>query len=158
MPLVPRNPDDIPTQFEVIPDDTQVKCVIREAKLADKLDKRDNGYAIFEYEVMSPPEWEGRKLTDNYVGFPDPESPTMSASQRRRAMEKGIRLSQIIHSFNVPTDGVTPENPIDLSNEVEKDEINGWLQNFVGCEGEMSVSVDVYQGRPNNKIKMYLLP
>ena len=72
MPLIPRDPNVPRTvEFTVAPEDTIVKAVIREASLATKVDKSDNAYSVFKFEILSP-EWEGREVTDFYVGFADP--------------------------------------------------------------------------------------
>ena len=154
-PLIPTDPDKLQIEFETIPEDTIVHAIISDFKIADKTDKNDKHYGVLSWEVVTPLEWEGRQLTDNYVGFQGLEDPTMSDGQRRRALEAGIRFNMICACIKLKPSSV-PSNPI-ADDDVE--EINQYLQDeFVGQEGDFSVSVDTYKGRKNNKIKMYLLP
>lgn len=154
-PMIPVDPNQLPVEFEVIPEDSTVHGLIREFKVADKTDKGGNNYGVLTWEVVIPSEFEGRQLTDNYVGFQGVVDITMTDAQRRRAMERGIRFNQICACIKLSPDTV-PCNPM---TEDEIDEVNQFLNDqFVGQEGDFIVSVDTYKGRKNNKIKMYLLP
>lgn len=154
-PMIPSSPEDLPLEYEVIPEDTPCRGVIREFKIAEKTDKNNKHYGVILWEIITPVEFEGRQITDNYVGFQDFVDSLMSDSQRRRALEHGIQFNRVCAGIRIKP-SMIPCNPM-TPNEVPK--VNEFLsEEFVGQEGDFSVSVDVYKGRKNNKIKEYFLP
>lgn len=151
-PMIPKGEQDLPVVYEVMNEDTIVRAVCRSAKVADKTDKNNKHYAVFEWEVLTPQEFEGRNITDNYVAFMDELTPDMSDAQRRKALERGVRFNRITASCGVKLDMI-PTNPVD-----DLDEVNQFLEdNFVGAESEFTVSINEFQGRKSNKVKEYLI-
>src|SRR3990167_591781 len=111
-PLIPTNPDDLPVEYETIPEDTVIHGIIRDFKIAEKTDKKDNHYGVITWEVITPTEFQGRQLSDNYVGFQGEALPNMSDGERRRNLEKGIRFNRVAACVGIKLESV-PSNPID---------------------------------------------
>lgn len=155
-PMIPTDPDSLPLEYEVVPDETLVRGVIREFKVAEKTDKNGKHYGSLTWEVITPIEYEGRQLTDNYVGFQDEIDPTMNDGQKRRSLEKGIKFNRICACVGLKP-SMIPSNPITTPDEL--DEVNQFLADeFIGQEGDFNVYIDTYKGRKNNKIRDYFLP
>ena len=141
MPKIPISIDNLPTEFEPLDESLAYHVVVRACKLADEADKNGNNYLTgVKLEVLEPEEWRGRNIYDNYICIPAGAGPGSSLAERRKSEEFGIRLARFIKAFKVPYDveGIDPDDA-------------------VGCEGDVSMVNDDYQGRKMPKVSDYLM-
>lgn len=140
MSLIPVDPSQYPTEYEPI-DVEVVRVEILKFEEAPKPDKNNNPYLYLETEVVEPEDWRGRRLTDNYVAIPQPITEDMDDRERRRARESGIKFAQICACFGISAgaDGVN-------------------LEDAVGKQGDVQLTLDEYKGRKMNRIRTYLQP
>src|SRR5262245_2505955 len=138
MPEIPINPMDLPTEVEPLDETiTYLGTIVKVGEVG--VDKNGNSYFGVQIEVFEPEEHKGRKIGDNYIALPRPVEPDMDATQRRRAMESGVRLARLCRSaqFNP---GARAWNTDEL----------------VGEEVKFLVKNEEYQGRLIPKVQDYL--
>lgn len=141
MPRIPVNVDNLKTEVEPLDDNIPYKCIIRKCALSDAEDKNGNWFLTGgQLEVLEPAEWQGRSIFFNYIAIPQEVSPGASIGERRKAEETGVTLARFIKSFKIPynEEGLDPDDS-------------------VGCEGEVMVQNEEYQGRTNPRVKDWLI-
>ena len=138
MPNIPVNVDDLPTDYDPLPDDISYRGVIRSLEIKGP-DKNGDDYLKVSLEVTEPEEWAGRRTTDNYIGIPG-DLDALSGPALRQAREKGVRLARFIKAFKIPYS----------SKGIDTDAA-------IGCEGAFTVKVEMYQDRPMSKPNDYLI-
>lgn len=120
-PIIPANPDELSTTFEVMDETLTYEGIIKKCHMAQ--DKNQTPYlAIDEIEVIMPPEWMGKRVSDNYIRIPGVITPDMTIAQRRQVKDDGVKLGRICAAF---------KPPIPLSTET-----------LVGCQGKFTVKND----------------
>lgn len=142
MPKIPVDTGSLPTQFEPLDEGLTYSVVVRGLTLEGP-DKNGDNYLSGRYEVLQPEEWRGRNIFDNYIGLPHELLPTMGDVERRRALEKGVRLGQFAKCFKVPSD------PDGFDTEA-----------CLGLEGEVTVRNEEYpenSGRITSRVGEYLI-
>jgi hypothetical protein len=128
MTMIPIDMDQVPTSPDPLDESVSYRVVLRKVVQAPKLDKNGEKYYQVDTEVISPPEYKGRHVGDNYI-----KSPELTG--------KSPRFAQFIKCFAVPytKTGVNPEDGI-------------------GREGNVMIKNEEYQGEMRSKINVYLAP
>lgn len=91
--IIPVDPSDVPTSLTPLPESDAFDVILREAT-GPHVDKNEDEYISARFEVYEPSEWSGRIVMDNYIRLPGEVTPTMSGTERRMALEKGVRFAQ----------------------------------------------------------------
>lgn len=141
MPKIPVNMADLPREYEPMDSNVPYHVIIKSCSVSDAPDKNGSFFLTgIKAEVMAPEESKGRFIYANYIPLPRPMSPGMSDAERREALEAGVPFARFVDGFKVPYDdeGVDPVDAI-------------------GCEGDVMIQVEEFQGKPIPRIANVLL-
>lgn len=141
MPRIPVNVDNLKTEVEPLDENIPYHIVVRKVELSDKEDKNGCYYLTGgQVEVLEPVEWQGRSIFFNYIAIPQEISQGASIGERRKAEEQGVALARFIKCLKVPynTEGLDPDDAI-------------------GCEGDVMIKNEEYQGRTNPRVQDWLI-
>lgn len=136
---LPTSTGDLPTSREPWDEDVSYRGVIRKLDVAENLDKAGGQFLKCEIEVTEPEARRGEKIRDNYIAIPMDVDDDMEEKQRRRAMERGVRLGRLSQSAKLNTDDT---------------------DDFVGAEVAFTVSNEEYpegSGQMVPRVKDYLI-
>lgn len=141
MPRIPVNIANLKTEVEPLDESIPYKVIVRKCSLSDKEDKNGCWFLTGgQLEVLEPAEWQGRSIFFNYIAIPVEISSSASIGERRKADEQGVALARFIQAFKIPynEEGLDPDDSI-------------------GCEGEVMIVNEEYQGRTNPRVQNWLI-
>lgn len=140
MAKIPVNISNLPTEYTPLDENISYQVVIRECKLADKTDKNGLQYLTgIKLEVTEPAEWQGRNIFVNYLAIPPAITPGMPLSDRLACEDAGVPLARFFACFKIPHDA-EGFDPLEA----------------IGCEGEVTVKTEEYQGRKSSRVSEFL--
>jgi hypothetical protein len=131
MPKIPVNISGLAIELAPLDESIPYHGIVRNCRLADKMDKHDRPYLTdIRIEILDPEEFKGRAAFINY----------MVITEEKAQTEMELLFPRFVRAFKVPfdDDGFDPNDAI-------------------GCEGDFSVENDIYQGRKVPKVKDFLL-
>lgn len=100
MPEINVTMDDVPNDYTPLDDSLVYGVRIVDAQLRHSRDE-GNPYISVHLTVTDPPEWAGKDIYDNRLALPGRTLPTDTASERRRKLERGVRLKQFMAAFKL---------------------------------------------------------
>lgn len=94
---VPGN--QLPVETTDVPEDQPFEAIVRDLTMADHQDKNDRDFLGGKFEILDPPEWKGKMVTDNYIPIPKDED-----YDNPLAMESVSRLGRLFASAKCDSD------------------------------------------------------
>lgn len=133
--------DDVPSDWPTLDDSLvyDVRIVAAELDHAGPNAKMPGEpYINVEMETTAPPEWEGKTLYD-ILNLPGNVKPTDTVAERRKKLERGIRLKQVMEAFRLTW---SPNGTFNTDD-------------WVGSEARCDIRNDEWEGRMRSKPKRY---
>jgi len=101
---LPVSMGDLPTSREPWDEDITYSGIIRDIKPSASPDKNGNMFFGIKVEVTEPEDRRGQKVTDNYIPVPPEVEGSSTDSERRAAMDVGVRLGRLATAAKINTD------------------------------------------------------
>jgi len=141
MPRIPVDIASLSTEFEPLDESLVYHVVCKSCDLSDTTDKNGNNYLKnVRLEVVEPEEWRGRNIFMNYIGLPAEVHSGTSVVERRAVADQARGFARFIAALKVPFDSAGFDT-----------------EDAIGCEGDVTIQIEEYQGRKNARVRDWLI-
>jgi len=141
MPKIPLSGiGEMPKEIQSLPEDIPYGVVVRRCGISPNTDKNGNFFLTgIDMEITEPDEWKGRHIFDNYIVLVDAPPPGSPLGVRRAIEDQRTRLERFIGCLRIPFDA------------------SGFdTESAIGCEGQVTVRNEEFQGRVIPHVQDYL--